>query len=145
MSAMNIDSPRFGTLDIEPARLIEFPRGLAGFEDCHRFSLFHPEGENPRYFILQSVDDPAAAFFIADPALFGFGYEIVLSDEECAELGLSDPALAAVVVMLVEDAADKPLRANLKAPLILNLETRRGLQHVFSNLDYNIAPLKEQP
>ena len=29
---MKIDSPRFGSIDIEPSRIIEFPFGLAGFE-----------------------------------------------------------------------------------------------------------------
>lgn len=138
---MNIDSPRFGTLSVEPSRIIEFPRGLAGFEDCRRFTLFHPEGTELRYFILQSLDDPAVAFHITDPARFDFGYEITLSDEEAAELQLTDPAQAVVVVILAKDGDDAPLRANLNAPLIINLESRRGLQHVFSSLDYRIKPV----
>ena len=87
---MKIESPRFGTLEVEPSRIIEFPRGLIGFEECKRFSLFHPEGETPSYFILQSLDDPVLAFHIADPAPFGFGHEIILSDAEAADLGLGD-------------------------------------------------------
>jgi len=140
---MNIESPRFGTLTIEPSRIIEFPRGLAGFEDCRRFTLFHPESaeaDAPRYFILQSIDDPSVAFHITDPAKFDFGYEIALSDEEIAELALTDPASAVVVVLLAKDGDDAPLRANLNAPLIINLDSRRGLQHVFSRLDYSVAP-----
>lgn len=149
---MKIESPRFGTLEVEPSRVIEFPRGLIGLEHCKRFSLFHPEGEKPSYFILQSLDDPALAFHIADPSNFGFGHEIVLSDEEAADLALSDadrraansvansmPQLV-VVVMLSKEGSGRPVRANLNAPLIINLETRRGLQHVFSRLDYNVSP-----
>src|SRR3989338_3762066 len=86
---MKIESPRFGTLEVEPSRIIEFPRGLVGLEQCKRFSLFHPEGEQPSYFILQSLDDPELAFHIADPSHFGFGHEIILSDEEAADLALS--------------------------------------------------------
>lgn len=143
MTAMNIDNPNAGTIEVAPDRIIEFPRGLPGFEDLHRYSLFHPETtgeEQPRYFILQSLDDPAVAFNIADPALFGFNYEIKLSDEESAALDLADPSEAAVVVMLVKDdtAGAGQLRANLKAPLILNVRARRGIQHVFSNLDYQV-------
>ena len=59
---MKIESPRFGTLEVEPSRIIEFPKGLVGFENCRRFSLFHAEGGEPTYFILQSLDDPAIAF-----------------------------------------------------------------------------------
>jgi len=139
---MNIESPRFGSLDIEPSRIIEFPQGLAGFEDCHRFTLFHPEpvgGEKPHYFILQSIDDPGVAFHIADPALFEFSYEITLSDAEAEQLSMTDPAQTVVVVILNKDG-EGPLRANLNAPLIINLESRRGLQHMFARLDYNVTP-----
>jgi flagellar assembly factor FliW len=142
---MNIDSPRYGSLDVEPSRIIEFPRGLAGFEDCRRFTLFHPEPESaqtdaaPRYFILQSLDDPGVAFHIADPALFDFTYEITLSDEDTAMLQITDPAQTAVVVILTKESAGQPLRANLNAPLVINLESRRGLQHMFARLDYQLA------
>lgn len=139
-SVTHIDSPRFGSLEISPERIIEFPAGLPGFDEMKRFSLFHPEGEDPKYFILQCVDHPEVAFNIADPARFGFTYEISLSDEEIALIGLDDPADATVVVLLVkEEVAGQPLRANLQAPLILNLKTRKGLQHVFSRLDYQVT------
>jgi flagellar assembly factor FliW len=145
---MKIESPRFGTLLVEPERIIEFPRGLVGLEDCKRYTLFHPEGEKPSYFILQSLDEPALAFHIADPAQFGFGHEIILSDDEAADLALADTdrnvadaaANLAVVVILRKEGPNQPLRANLNAPLIINLDTRRGLQHVFARLEYSIAP-----
>lgn len=135
---MNIESPRFGSLQIEPGKVIEFPHGLAGFEDNQRFSLFHPEGESsPKYFILQSLDDAAIAFQITDPAQLGFSYEIELNDEETALLKLSDPGeiSVAVIVWRDEDTNDKTLRASLKAPLLINTRERRGLQHVFTKLD----------
>lgn len=141
-STMKIDSPRFGTLEVEPSKVIEFPRGLPGFEHCRRFSLFHPEGEDPKYFILQSLDDADVAFHIADPARFGFSYEIALSDEEAAELQFSDPTSIVVTVMLSRSAPDTPLSANLNSPLVINLASRRGLQHVFAQLNYAV---KQKP
>lgn len=139
-SVTHIDSPRFGTLEVSPERIIDFPVGIPGFDDMRRFSLFHPEGEDPKYFILQCLDHPDLAFNITDPARFGFTYEIALSDEETAMLGLDNPADAVVAVMLLKEADDsQPLRANLQAPLILNLKARKGLQHVFSRLDYQVT------
>ncbi len=136
---MKIESPRFGTLEVEPSKVIEFPRGLPGFESCHRFSLFHPEGEDPKYFILQSLDDADVAFHIADPARFGFSYEIALSDDEAAEIGLADSDAAVVVVILSKTEPATPLSANLNAPLVINLAARRGLQHVFARLNYAVT------
>ena len=148
---MQIESPRFGTLEVEPSRIIEFPHGLAGFEHCKRFSLFHPEGDKPSYFILQSMDEPDLAFHIADPAQLGFAYDITLSDQEAADLALGDAerrlveAVAnpltqlAVAVILSKESLGQPVRANLNGPLIINLDTRRGLQHVFARLDYTVV------
>jgi flagellar assembly factor FliW len=140
MTMMHIDSPRFGALEVEPSKIIEFPRGLPGFEDVKRFTLLHPAeqaNEAPSYFILQSVDDPAVAFHIADPARFGFNYEIALSDEDAAMIKLADPAAAAVVVMLLSEG--EGVRANLNAPLVINLEARLGVQHVFARLNYEVT------
>ena len=137
---ITIDSPRFGSLEVEPSRVIEFPVGMAGFEDCTRYSLFHPDEDAPRYFILQSLDDPSVAFHIADPADFGFNFDIELSDEEIALLQMSDAADLAVMVILTKGDVRSPLRANLNAPLVINLVSRRGLQHVFSKLNFDITP-----
>lgn len=135
---MKIESPRFGTVEIEPSKIIEFPKGLPGFEDLRRFTLLHPEGDSPRWFVLQSVDDPEVAFHVADPAQLGFDFQVMLSDEDAAAIALARPEDAAVVVMLVKEA-DGQVRANLKAPLVLNLESRRGVQHVFAELNFDVT------
>lgn len=136
---MKIESPRFGTLEVDPAKIIEFPRGLPGFEDCKRYTLLEPQSEEAKYFILQSLDDPALAFHVADPGLFGFTYEIALSDEDAAEIQLTDPAEAAVAVILSKPHDNARISANLHAPLIINMASRRGLQHVFAQLDYAVT------
>jgi reactive intermediate/imine deaminase len=145
--AMKIDSPRFGSLEISPDRIIEFPAGLAGFENLRRFSVFHPTGDVanepslPNYFILQSVDDPDVAFHIADPARLGFDYQIELSDEEVAVIDLADPADAVVAVMLIKDPdATAPLRAGLYAPLVINTRGRRALQHQLTRREFAPEP-----
>lgn len=137
---IRIESPRFGTLEVSPERVIEFPAGLPGFEDAKRFSLFHPEGDDPKYFVLQSLDIPDLAFHVADPSRLGFTYEITLSDDESAAIGMKDPADAVVTVILAKTSGVAgPLQANLNAPLVINLATRKGIQHVFSRLDYQIT------
>lgn len=139
---MKIDSPRFGTLTIEAGKIIEFPEGLAGFETCHHYSLFHPDNAEPKFFILQSLDNPEFAFHVVDPAQLGFSYEIALTDAETALLELDDPLDAVVVVIVRKDDAvngEAPLRASLNSPLIINTRKRRGLQHIFAQLNYAVA------
>ncbi|MBI3525324.1 MAG: flagellar assembly protein FliW [Betaproteobacteria bacterium] len=139
---MKIDSPRFGTLTVETGKIIEFPEGLAGFETCRRYSLFHHDNISPKFFILQSLDNPDLAFHVVDPSQLGFSYEIALSDAESDLLKLANPQDAAVVVIVWKDTAEDgsaPLRANLNAPLIINTVERRGLQHIFAQLNYAVA------
>lgn len=142
---MNIESPRFGTLNIEPSKIIEFPLGLYGFETSRRFSLFHPEDAETNFFILQSIDDVDLALKIVDPARLGFSFEIELSDKEAELLKLADPSDAVVAVILWKDQDDSdsaPPHVNLKAPLIINTRERRGLQHAFMKLDCTLSESK---
>jgi reactive intermediate/imine deaminase len=128
---MKIDSLRFGALEASPDQFLEFPKGLPGFENLHRYSLFYPEGQTDptAFLIMQSVDDPAVAFNVAGPASFGFEYQFVMSDEDCTLIGLTNPADAVVAVMLIKDiAAGLPMTAGLYAPLVINSRTRRGVQ-----------------
>lgn len=138
---MKIESPRFGTLEVDPSKIIEFPRGLLGFESCTRYTLLDPPNDDTKYFILQSIDDPELAFYVSDPDRLGFSYEISLSDEDSALIGLSNPQDAVVAVVLSKPDPNGPMSANLHAPLVVNLATRRGVQHVFTRLDYAVKPI----
>jgi flagellar assembly factor FliW len=137
-----IKSARYGEIEVAEDKVIEFPRGLAGFEALRRFAFLHPESDQPKYYILQSLEDADVAFTIADPAVFGFSYEITLDEELSSVLAQPDTPEAvaddAVLVILSKESDSAPLRALLKAPLILNLKTRRGVQHSFTRLDYTL-------
>lgn len=149
---MKIKSPDFGTVEVADDRVIEFPAGLPGFEHCHRFVLVHEEGHEPEVFLLQSVDDPEAAFSITAPARLGVNLEFALNDEELDLLQLkgsddtSDVAIAIIVrAQKAEEASPTAagLCANFMAPLVINTRARRGLQKVISRLGCEIT-LRQQ-
>jgi flagellar assembly factor FliW len=144
---MKIDTTRFGELEINPDTILTFPRGLPGFEGCDRYQLLHEDKAGPVVFYLQSLDDPAVAFSIVDPALFGFNYELTLSDDEAALLQAGNPAELAVVLMVYKPygAADDRavfqggVSANINGPLVLNLGRKLGLQKVLVGPQYDIT------
>lgn len=41
---MDIQTKFYGSVSFQENELINFPEGLPGFEDCHRFLLLQPEG-----------------------------------------------------------------------------------------------------
>ena len=139
---MKIESAQFGTFEVAEDKLIEFPAGLPGFEDCKRFALVHEEGADAVE-LLQSVDDPEVVFALADPASFGIHYEFKLTDEEQAALGLNRPEQALVAVIVRKDEGESPagtgLRANFMAPLVINTGERVGLQKLIDRLGCEIT------
>lgn len=142
---MKIESPELGMVNVAEDKIIDFPAGLPGFEQCRRFVLLHDEGGAVGLYMMQSVDDPGVVFSVADPGQLGIRYEFKLTDEEVAVLGLDSPtdALVAVIVRKEERADVSPsnvgMRANFMAPVVINAETRRGLQKVIDRLGCEIA------
>lgn len=129
---MKIDLAKFGLKDVpvNPDAVLTFPKGLVGFEECKRYTLFHEEGK-PTVFWLQSLDDPALSFSVMSPESLDIQYEIELSDEDCALIDLKDPAEATVVVILYREAADDGrIAANTRSPLVLNTRARLGMQKI---------------
>jgi flagellar assembly factor FliW len=138
---MKVDTYLFGELDVSPDKVITFPNGLVAFEEARRFTLIHEEGDAaPNSFTLQSLDDPALAFQIVDPTDLGFSYELVLTEEEKALL--QTPAAEDVAVMQLlfkkEEDGKSAISPNLRAPLLINVRARVGLQKVMEKISSKV-------
>lgn len=142
---MKIESPVFGTLEVSDDRIIEFPAGLPGFDDCHRFTPIHEEGAAGQVVQLQSLDQPEVVLSIAGPETLGISYDFTLSDAEVDTLRLTRPedVVVAVVIRRAGDEGKGPseagLRANFIAPLVINTASRIGMQKIFSKLGCDIT------
>jgi len=138
---MQVQTYLFGAVDVAPEKTITFPNGLFAFEDKKQFMLAHEEGKGaPASFTLQSLEDPALAFQIIDPAALGFSYELELSDEEDALL--QSPAAEDVAVMIVlykQEEEGAGITPSLRAPLIINLKARVGLQKLLAQVATNVT------
>jgi flagellar assembly factor FliW len=131
---LDIKTVRFGTLEVEPDRIITFKDGVPGFGD-HQFILLTPVETAP-FCWLQSVEDPAVAFVVADPKVFKPNYDPILSDDvyKELELGTEEECLILVVAVVPDDI--KKMTANLAAPIIVNVDKRLAKQEVLSSGDY---------
>lgn len=142
---MKIDSPRLGCLEVESNKLIEFPAGLPGFEDCKTFTLVEVGTNAQVVAVLQSADRPEVAFSVTTPDLLGLHYEFTLSDEETSLLKIERAEDVAVMVILREDASehrrgsDLPFKANLTSPLVINAQSRLGMQKVIARLGCDVT------
>jgi flagellar assembly factor FliW len=68
------------------------------------------------------------AFQIIDPSAIGFQYELELSDTECRTLQAEKPEDVAVMLLLFKQEGENQINANVRAPLLINVKTRLGLQ-----------------
>ena len=137
---MEIKSNFFGEQSIDPSTIINFPHGIPGFEDQTRFKLFHQEGDNPLIFWLQSLDDEALIFSVAQPSIFNINYAFVLNDAEEALLGIEDTADALILIILHKDESDQTdIKGAIKSPLVINSVKRIGLQKVLAKVEQSIT------
>ena len=84
---MQIESTRFGTIDIRDDAVITFPDGLIGLPGT-RYALIAQSDETAFYW-LHSVDDPAIALPVTNPWLFFGDYEVRVADEDAGKLDLA--------------------------------------------------------
>jgi flagellar assembly factor FliW len=136
-AALSSIATRFGTVALDPARLITLPNGLLGFADCHRFALADLPDPQAAIKLLQSVDEPELAFLVLpiDPSA-GL---IASSDLElaCQALGFDRSALAVLGLVTVRPEAEGVhFSINLKAPLLVDSGRQIGRQHVFAGDAY---------
>jgi flagellar assembly factor FliW len=128
---------RFGTLALDPSRLITLPAGLLGFADCHRFALADlPAAQGP-FKLLQSVDQPELAFLVLP--LDARKGPIARKDLElaCGAVGFQWRTLAVLVLVTVRPEAESVhFSINLKAPLLIDTGRQIGRQHVFAGEAY---------
>ena len=119
---------RVGDISVPSERVIRFPRGLIGFENHKEFTLIHLKEDSP-FHLLQSMDDPKFGLLVADPYSFMTEYEVVVGEADRRILGVDDRRQVAVFVTVSIPVGRPELTTlNLSGPLVINHETRVGLQ-----------------
>lgn len=137
---MQVKTKYFGEIDITEDKILEFDRGIMGFEECKRYTVLYDSEKEGRPAIswLQSLDEQALALPITNPLLVKPDYNPVVEDELLKNLGeLTEENLVIFLVMTVPSDLTK-MTANLKAPIIINADTRKGTQIIVENKDYEI-------
>lgn len=127
---MNVETTRFGQVEIDDDRIITFPNGLLGFSSFTRYTLLQPDDEGV-FFWLQSLDAPDLAFVVSDPSLWVGDYEATIRREQMEELELTRFEDAQVFVII--NKYDRTLTANLQGPLVVNCQNRQGMQLVLAD------------
>ena len=137
---MKYFTTRFSEIEFPDDVVMRFPEGVLGFPECKRYVLLEHDADGSPFKWLQSLDNPHLAFIVADPLMVDPRYRFEIDIDTQKMIGTGDPANCAVM-SIVNVPHDHPIRmtANLKAPLVVNVDTRTGRQVILGSNVYSIA------
>lgn len=137
---MQINTLRFGTIEIDKSEIIIVPEGIIGFPDIKRYVILDMGKDTP-FKLFQAVDEPTVGFVIIDPILFKPDYKVKIRKEDLYSLSAENlnEIVTAVIVTIPEDLYK--MTANLRGPLLINLKSRLARQLVLADDTHNTRHL----
>ncbi len=125
---MLVKTRYFGEIDVDDQKIITFDNGLIGFEYLKKFTLiYNNESETSGNITwLQSLDEPLVAFPAISPFYVMADYNPVVEDEVLAKMGELTEDNTAIFLTLTVPSDITKMTTNLKAPIIINADTKKG-------------------
>jgi len=117
---MKIKTEQFGEVEFKPENVINFPSGLLGFEKEKKFLLIKTDDD--LFYWLNSTENPELCFPLVGTRVIDESFPL---EKDFEAFG---------IVILNQD----PLKitVNLKAPVYINQDERKGFQKVLENEKY---------
>ena len=139
----------FGEIEIDESKIITFEDGIIGFPDMKKFTLIFDEEKEGRPSIswLQSMDEPEIAFPVMDPLFVCETYNPSGEEELLKNLGTIKEDNLYVLVTVTVPQNIKELAVNLKAPIVINTDTRKASQIIVEDdlpVRYRIYEILEE-
>ena len=138
---MRIQTKWFGEIEIDKDKVKTFDRGIIGFDEFKQFTIVYDAQKDAQSSTmwLQSLDEVSLALPVIKPELIFEKYDPIVEDELINSLGenIKDAELLVLVTLTVTQDI-KEMTCNLKAPIIINVDTMRGVQLIADNDDYMV-------
>lgn len=142
---MKIETSRFGEIEVDEESCFEMVQPILGYENERKFVLIqHRENDIFKWF--QSITTPELAFAVTFASSFGIEYSYELPDDvqEYLNINEADDILTLNTVIIPHENP-KASTINLMAPLVFNINTRKGAQIVLQDPKFKIDhPLFEK-
>lgn len=136
---MQLETRRFGTIEVDDEDAFSVPNGIPGFPAMRRVALFaagpapgQTDEDEPSLFWLQDLDDGDLAFLCVVPWIAFPEYEIDIDERS---LGIDDQLDVRILSLITVRASDDgdTMTANLRAPLVVDVAKRRLQQVILSD------------
>nr|WP_319488422.1 flagellar assembly protein FliW [uncultured Caproiciproducens sp.] len=117
--------------------IIHFDEGILGFEDVSEYLLYH-EDEDGVIWNLQAADSDIPSFVVVDPYPIVNDYNPVFSQSELDYFGEANTDNLCVLVVAVIKPNLQESVINLKAPIVIDVNSKKAKQIILENSDYPI-------
>jgi flagellar assembly factor FliW len=134
---MQIDTLRFGVVEVDETKLLMFDTGIPGLEEYHKYALLQFEDSYPIIW-LQSMDDGGVCLPVLDTYSVLDDYVFDIEEADVEELAVRGPEDLHVVSVLVIPDDIKGMTVNLAAPIIINTVTGKAKQIILGGSSYNV-------
>lgn len=123
---MKIKTHQFGEFEFSEDLVINFPEGLFGFEQLHKYLLIKTDEE--LFYWLNSIEQPDISFPMIGLRIIDGNFPSVEDNEPFG------------IVILNKNPQD--VKVNLKAPVYINQNNKTGFQKIIDSdkypVDYNL-------
>lgn len=117
---MIIKTKYLGYVEAEENSIINFPRGIYGFENTVRYVLLRDRRSDNPFMWMQHTDSSEPCFVVADPQQLNLDYSPVITPTMAGLIGLKSPDALRVIVIATVPKNYRELSLNLKCPVIIN-------------------------
>lgn len=114
--------------------VVTFAEGLPGFEDCRQYVIVASPDMQP-FTVMQGVAEGGPSFVAIDPRVVDRGYRAALDRVERERL-LADEREPLLWLAIVAAGEDGSATANLRAPVVINPGSMRGIQVIAVDSPY---------
>ncbi len=137
---ISLSTEKYGKIKIEKENIIIFVNGILGFEELRQFVIVNAVECRP-FELLVSVENPMVAFPVINPIPLFIDYNplklVPASDLAPLKIKGEKDAEAFCIVTLGNRPED--VTVNLKGPILVNMQNRRGKQFVLADERYSLT------
>lgn len=133
---MTITTKLFGEIEVDEKKKITFVQGIIGFPELKDFLLIHDSESEGGIRWMQSVQEPAFAMPVIDPLVVAPDYNPCIEDDLLIPLGETTEGNTLVLVTITVPHDLTKMTVNLKAPIVINGDTRKANQIITDDERY---------
>lgn len=128
---MILETKKIGRIEVDEKSIIEFPKGLIGFENCRRFALIKNEDFDPFCWLI-SLDGEELSFPLLNPNLVNPEFDSVLS-QNIIDYEFSERKTENIFCVVNVNGVQGKFTINLKSPIFVDLKEKKGKQFILDS------------